>query len=223
MAPRSTSRVLLATAAGGMMLFACRPSAFTEPSVVQRQLPEAVSRSAALRRLWLGAAAASPSLVGAAPSFGLSGVTAPWGTDPNGGEDTLHTGGVEWEDVKVGTGSTPKIGDLVAIQFTCTANIRERELTIDDTNGKARDYRFGVGQMLAGMDEGLLGMRTGGQRRLKIPGKLAFGSKAVPAGTGRPSIPAYTPVEVLVSLDFIPGSDEVYSFGKADEELIDRS
>merc|ERR1711974_217085 len=116
-----------------------------------------------------------------------------------------------------GTGAVPKIGDIVAIQFTCTCVVREREITIDDTKGKARDYRFGVGQMIPGMDEGIVGMRTGGIRKMKIPGNLAFGSKAVPAAPGRPAVPAYTPVEVQVSLDFIPGGDDPYRFGQTED------
>lgn len=168
---------------------------------------------------WLPAATAAAGA--ASPAFAeelKKGKTTPWQTRPDGSEDTIHTGGVEWEDIKIGTGSTPKIGQLVAINFVASCNVKEREITIEDTNGKAKDYRFGIGQMLAGMDEGVRGMRTGGVRKMSIPGELAFGSKAVPAAVGRPSIPAYTPIDVTVTLEFIPGADSVYEYGQEDEK-----
>ncbi|CAK0908887.1 unnamed protein product [Prorocentrum cordatum] len=102
---------------------------------------------------------------------------------------------------KVGTGATAKVGDLIAVDYK-------------DTKGTSRDYRFGIGQMLPGMDEGIRGMRTGGVRKLQIPGKLAFGDKGIPAALGRPAVPAMTPVEVEVTLNFIPGRDEVYEYGE---------
>merc|ERR1712187_133812 len=107
-------------------------------------------------------------------------------------------------------GATPKIGNLVGIDFKVKCVVKERDITIDDTKGNSRDFRFGIAQMMPGMDEGIRGMRTGGTRRLQIPGRLAFGNKAIPAAVGRPSVPAMTPVEVEVTLNFIPGADDVY-------------
>ena len=50
-----------------------------------------------------------------------------------------------------------------------------------------------VPQVVAGLDEGLLGMRTGGLRRLYVPGPLAF-PKGLPSGPGRC---AHTPPQSL--------------------------
>eukprot|EP00440_Ansanella_granifera_P018030 gb/GFBE01019584.1/.p1 GENE.gb/GFBE01019584.1/~~gb/GFBE01019584.1/.p1 ORF type:complete len:226 (+),score=43.21 gb/GFBE01019584.1/:1-678(+) len=186
---------------------------FVESTAVAAKPQEGpqVSRADALRLL--------PALaVGgfAAPSRGASGVTAPWGKRPDGGDDEIHTGGVEWEDIKVGTGASPAIGDQIAINYQVKAIVREREIIIDDTKGTARDFRFGTGQMIPGMDEGVAGMRTGGTRKMRIPGNLAFGSKAIPAAVGRPSVPQYTPVEATVTLEFIPGTDAVYDYATSD-------
>jgi len=38
----------------------------------------------------------------------------------------------------------------------------------------------GVGQVIAGWDQGLLGMKVGGRRTLRIPSHLAYGSQGVP-------------------------------------------
>jgi len=156
------------------------------------------------------------------PSWGLcekgckSGVTTAWGKDLNGADDEIHLGGVEWEDLKVGTGAEPKRGIQIAVDFTIKAKVREREVVVDQTTDKPRDFRFGIGQMLPGMDEGVRGMRTGGTRILRIPGNLAWGPKVVPAAPGRPSIPAFTPVEVEVTLKAVPGIDDVYEYGAED-------
>ena len=123
---------------------------------------------------------------------------------------------MEWEDVKTGTGASPQIGDQIGIQYQIKAFIREREIIVEDTKGKARDFRFGVGQLLPGMDEGIRGMKTGGVRKMRIPGNLAFGDKGLPSAPGRPALPPYSPVEATVTLDFIPGSDAVYDYGESD-------
>lgn len=165
-----------------------------------------VSRGHILR--WMPALALG---LQAAPSFGDSGVTTAWGTTLEGDEDTIHTGGVQWEDVKIGTGRSPQIGELIAIDYRVKGLYKEKEFIIEDTKGQPRDFRFGVGQMLPGMDEGIKGMRLGGTRKLKIPGRLAFGAKAIAAGLrdNRPALPAFTPVDVTVKLVFIPGADDL--------------
>lgn len=125
------------------------PEPLTRKVEVQTEEVEAVSR-AHLRLLPL-------------MSFGLSlpaqadkGVTTAWKVRPDGGEDDVHLGGVEWEDVKVGTGSSPQIGDQIACRYQLKAYIREREVIVEDlTKGSAKDFRFGVGQLLPGMDEGI--------------------------------------------------------------------
>jgi len=182
---------------------------FVEPSAGAVPASPERTREVSRRVVLPWGAAAAAGLIGSSPRHGESGVTKAWGTNM-GDEDTIHLGGVEWEDIKVGKGATPKVGQLIAIDFTVKCTVREREITVEDTKGTAKDYRWGVGQLLAGIDEGIKGMRTGGERRMRIPGNLAFGNRAVPAAVGRPAVPANTPVEAVVKLVFIPGADDVY-------------
>jgi len=108
-------------------------------------------------------------------------------TSPSDG--TLTT-----EDVVVGTGATVVAGDTITVSYVGTL-----------TNGTQFDssssfpFRIGVGQVIKGWDQGLIGMRVGGRRRLTIPPSLGYGSQAV--GT----IPANSTLKFDIGLLAIAG------------------
>ena len=75
--------------------------------------------------------------------------------------------------------------------------------------GKPNDVRItGLGQgetnVIPGLDEGILTMRSGGVRHLYIPGDLAF-PKGLASAPGRPRISPFSPVVFDVKLLYIPG------------------
>eukprot|EP00882_Tetradesmus_deserticola_P012940 GHRQ01013716.1.p1 GENE.GHRQ01013716.1~~GHRQ01013716.1.p1 ORF type:complete len:212 (+),score=96.74 GHRQ01013716.1:407-1042(+) len=110
--------------------------------------------------------------------------------------------GLQYKDIVVGTGPQPIKGYQVVVNYIAM-NSQGREF--ENSLGKAPfDVRVGAGQVIPGLDEGMLSMKVGGVRRLYIPGELAF-PKPLRAAAGRPSVPANTPVVFDVQLLYIPG------------------
>lgn len=61
------------------------------------------------------------------------------------------------------TGASPQVGDQIGLRYVLKAYVREREVIVEDnTKGKAKDFRFGVGQLLPGMDEAWKILRISG-------------------------------------------------------------
>ncbi len=87
---------------------------------------------------------------------------------------------LEIEDVKVGDGAAAKNGSVVAVFYTGRLSVDGKEF---DTNvGKDPfEATIGAGQVIKGWDEGLIGMKAGGVRKLSIPARLAYGERGVGA------------------------------------------
>jgi FKBP-type peptidyl-prolyl cis-trans isomerase len=93
------------------------------------------------------------------------------------------------EDVVVGTGATVVSGNTVTVRYVGTF-LDGRQFDA----GTLPPFRVGVGAVIAGFDQGLLGMRVGGKRRLTIPSELAYGSR------GNGPIPPNTPLRFEIDL-----------------------
>ena len=88
-------------------------------------------------------------------------------------------------DLVVGTGATANSGNTVTVSYSGWLYDKSRpngKGTLFDS-GTGFSFTLGAGSVIAGWDQGVVGMRIGGQRRLIIPPELAYGS------TGRASIP----------------------------------
>ncbi|XP_057456321.1 peptidyl-prolyl cis-trans isomerase FKBP16-3, chloroplastic isoform X2 [Lotus japonicus] len=111
--------------------------------------------------------------------------------------------GLQYKDIKVGQGPSPPIGYQVAANYV--AMVPSGQI-FDSSLEKGLPYLFrvGSGQVIKGLDEGLLSMKVGGKRRLYIPGSLAF-PKGLISAPGRPRVAPSSPVIFDVSLEYIPG------------------
>ncbi len=91
------------------------------------------------------------------------------------------------EDVVVGDGPEVVPGSTVTLDFT----VLFEDGTVMDSSATAGPLEFiaGVGQMIPGVDQGVLGMQVGGQRIITVPPEFAFGAQGVPDGQGGFLIP----------------------------------
>ena len=81
-------------------------------------------------------------------------------------------------DLVVGTGATAANGDTVTVHYIGTLLNGTKFDSSYDAN-RPFTFRLGAGQVIAGWDQGVPGMRVGGKRRLTIPPSLAYGNQAV--------------------------------------------
>jgi FKBP-type peptidyl-prolyl cis-trans isomerase len=91
---------------------------------------------------------------------------------------------LEKEDTAVGTGREAKPGDSVNVQYTGTLLDGTKFDSSYDHGGEPFKFTLGGGQVIKGWDEGVVGMKVGGKRRLRIPSDLAYGERGSP-----PTIP----------------------------------
>lgn len=81
-------------------------------------------------------------------------------------------------DEKIGTGVAVKKGDTVQINYVGTlTNGTKFDASAD--HGGPFTTQIGVGQVIKGWDEGIIGMKVGGKRKLVIPPSLGYGDQAV--------------------------------------------
>lgn len=81
------------------------------------------------------------------------------------------------EELSIGTGETAVAGVNVVVHYRGTltsGQVFDSSLTREPLR-----FRLGARRVIKGWDQGLVGMRVGGKRRLIIPPRLGYGSKAV--------------------------------------------
>jgi FKBP-type peptidyl-prolyl cis-trans isomerase len=95
------------------------------------------------------------------------------------GEPTKTASGLEYWDVKVGTGAVAQTGQHVKVDYTgWLTNGKKFDSSVG--SGHPFELMLGAGQVIKGWDEGIVGMKVGGKRQLHIPPDLAYGAKGYP-------------------------------------------
>lgn len=83
-----------------------------------------------------------------------------------------------------GTGAEVEAGDLISCHYVGVAFSTGEEFDASWNRGEPLEFRVGIGQVIKGWDQGLLGMKVGGRRRLEIPSDLAYGERGAGGAIG---------------------------------------
>lgn len=90
---------------------------------------------------------------------------------------TKTASGLYYRDVTVGTGATAAAGKSVGVHYTgWLANGTQFDSNV--ASSLPLFFTLGIGQVVPGFDEGITGMKVGGERQIIIPPALGYGSSA---------------------------------------------
>ena len=98
----------------------------------------------------------------------------------NSNAPTTSTAPFSSVDLVVGTGAQAAAGNRITVSYSLFLYDSSKS----DGKGNAVEssssfpFTLGVGQVIKGWDQGIPGMRVGGQRRLIIPPELAYGNQS---------------------------------------------
>lgn len=84
------------------------------------------------------------------------------------------------EDVKVGTGAEAKAGRSVTVHYVGTLTNGKKFDASRDHGDEGFTFALGAGQVIAGWDQGVAGMKIGGVRKLTISPDLGYGARGAP-------------------------------------------
>lgn len=84
---------------------------------------------------------------------------------------------LEIDDLVEGTGDQAAPGRTVEVHYVGVSWSSGREFDSSWDRGKTFKFGLGKGQVIAGWDQGVAGMKVGGRRRLTIPPMLAYGKR----------------------------------------------
>jgi peptidylprolyl isomerase len=81
------------------------------------------------------------------------------------------------EDIELGDGPEAVNGQPVNVHYVGVSWSTGKEFDSSWSRGELFAFPLGAGQVIAGWDEGVAGMKVGGRRRLTIPPHLGYGER----------------------------------------------
>jgi FKBP-type peptidyl-prolyl cis-trans isomerase len=92
------------------------------------------------------------------------------------GQTVTTESGLQYVDLTMGQGRQAELGDTATVHYTgWLANGTKFDSSLD--RKEPFKFRVGAGQVIKGWDEGVMGMKVGGKRKLIIPPDLGYGSR----------------------------------------------
>ncbi len=80
-------------------------------------------------------------------------------------------------DLTEGDGVEATNGSTVSVHYVGVAHSTGEEFDASYNRGTPLQFRLGIGQVIAGWDQGVAGMKVGGRRQLVIPPQLGYGDR----------------------------------------------
>ncbi|OFV98698.1 MAG: peptidylprolyl isomerase [Acidobacteria bacterium RIFCSPLOWO2_12_FULL_54_10] len=106
------------------------------------------------------------------------------------------TGGLEYWDITEGTGEEAKRGMTVQVHYTgWLTSGKKFDSSVD--RGKPFEFKVGAGRVIKGWDDGVVGMKIGGKRQLRIPPTMGYGAGGAGGGLIPPDATLIFDVELL--------------------------
>ena len=84
---------------------------------------------------------------------------------------------LELEDIVVGDGPEAQAGRIVEVHYVGVSWKTGKQFDASWDRGSTFNFGLGKGQVIAGWDQGVVGMKVGGRRRITIPPMLAYGKR----------------------------------------------
>jgi peptidylprolyl isomerase len=81
------------------------------------------------------------------------------------------------DEIIVGDGPEATVGQSAVVHYVGVGATSGEEFDASWNRDEPFEFALGAGQVIKGWDEGVVGMRVGGRRRLVIPSRLAYGER----------------------------------------------
>ena len=101
------------------------------------------------------------------------------------------------EEIVVGSGAEATAGRAAVVHYVGVGVTSGEEFDASWNRGEPFEFALGAGQVIKGWDQGVVGMRVGGRRRLVIPAHLGYGDR----GAGGVIAPGETLIFVVDLLE----------------------
>ena len=125
---------------------------------------------------------------------------APSGALAQTGKTMTTASGLQIIDTTVGTGASPKPGQICVMHYTgWLYENGQKGKKFDSSVDRNEPFEFPIGQhkVIAGWDEGVATMKVGGKRTLIIPAALGYGARGAGNGLIPPNATLVFDVELL--------------------------
>lgn len=102
------------------------------------------------------------------------------GVQAGKGQVVTTPSGLQYVDLVTGNGKMAETGDMAVVHYTGWLKDGTQFDSSKDRN-KPFQFSLGAGRVIKGRDEGVVGMKIGGTRKLTVPPELGYGAR----GAGR--------------------------------------